>query len=80
MSYDQNGNILTMNQMGLKLNTSSLIDSLVYGYTTNSNKLNYVTDKVNDATSTFGDFLLRRVSLFGYVFGRGAEASDSAVR
>ena len=56
MSYDQNGNILTMNQMGLKLNTSSLIDSLVYGYNSNSNKLNYVTDKQNDANSVLSDF------------------------
>lgn len=58
MSYDQNGNILTMNQMGLKLNTSVLIDSLVYGYYNggNSNRLNYVTDKVNDTATVLGDF------------------------
>jgi len=56
MSYDQNGNILTMSQMGVKINASQLIDSLVYSYNTNSNKLNYVTDKVNDANSLLGDF------------------------
>ncbi|HRI21182.1 MAG TPA: RHS repeat-associated core domain-containing protein, partial [Panacibacter sp.] len=56
ISYDQNGNILTMNQMGLKLNASSLIDSLVYGYNTNSNRLQYVTDKVNDTSAHLGDF------------------------
>ena len=56
ISYDQNGNILTMNQMGLKLNTSSLIDSLVYNYNINSNKLNYVTDKKNDTSAHLGDF------------------------
>lgn len=56
ISYDLNGNILTMNQMGLKLNSSTLIDSLVYGYVTSTNKLNYVTDKVNDTTSHLGDF------------------------
>ena len=42
--------------MGLKLNTSALIDSLVYSYNSNSNKLNYVTDKVNDTSAHLGDF------------------------
>jgi RHS repeat-associated protein len=61
IAYDLNGNILKMNQMGMKptsssLNSSSLIDSLVYGYNSNTNKLNYVTDKVNDTTAKLGDF------------------------
>src|SRR5258708_2667367 len=56
ITYDQNGNILTMNQMGLKLNTSSTIDSLLYGYNSNSNKLNYVTDRTNDTTTLLADF------------------------
>jgi YD repeat-containing protein len=56
MSYDANGNILTMSQKGWKLGGSSVIDSLVYGYNTSSNKLNYVTDKANDANSKLGDF------------------------
>lgn len=56
MSYDQNGNIIRMSQYGVKLNTSALIDSLVYGYQNNSNKLSYVTDKVNDTTTLLGDF------------------------
>ncbi len=56
IGYDMNGNITSMNQMGLKLNSSLLIDSLVYGYNNLSNKLNYVTDKVNDTTAHLGDF------------------------
>jgi RHS repeat-associated protein len=56
LTYDANGNILSMVQKGLKLNTSSIIDSLVYGYNTNSNQLQYVTDKANDANSRLGDF------------------------
>ncbi len=56
MSYDANGNIIKMTQFGLKLNSSSIIDSLVYGYLNQTNKLNYVTDKANDTNSTLGDF------------------------
>lgn len=54
--YDQNGNITNTNQMGLKLNTSVQIDSLSYGYNTNSNRLYYVTDRANDTTAHLGDF------------------------
>jgi RHS repeat-associated protein len=57
LSYDLNGNILSMNKMGNTApNTSTLIDQLQYGYNPNSNQLNYVTDLVNDPTSTLGDF------------------------
>jgi RHS repeat-associated protein len=56
MSYDANGNILSMYQKGLKLNSSSLIDQLTYTYQAGSNKLQKVTDAVNDNTSKLGDF------------------------
>jgi len=56
MSYDGNGNILTMTQKGWKLGGSSVIDSLIYGYNSVSNKLNYVTDKTNDTSTLLGDF------------------------
>ena len=56
MSYDLNGNILTLNQKGLKINTSVTIDSLKYNYVANSNRLNYVTDKLNDPAAKLGDF------------------------
>lgn len=56
MSYDANGNILSMTQKGLKLTSSSVIDSLVYGYNGSTNKLHYVTDKTNDIDTQLGDF------------------------
>jgi len=56
MSYDANGNITSMNQKGLKINASPLIDQLAYTYQTYSNKLSQVTDAVNDNTSMLGDF------------------------
>ncbi len=56
MSYDANGNIITMNQKGLKINTSPLIDQLAYTYQTNSNKLSKVVDAVVDKDSKLGDF------------------------
>jgi hypothetical protein len=56
MSYDANGNILSMTQNGFKLTGSAPIDQLAYGYNANSNRLNTVVDNVNDPTSTLGDF------------------------
>jgi RHS repeat-associated protein len=56
ISYDNNGNILSLNQMGMKINAKSLIDSLVYSYNPNSNQVNYITDKANDTTAHIGDF------------------------
>ena len=56
LTYDANGNILTMNQNGLKINSSSAIDQLTYTYQSNSNKLSKVVDALNDNTSTLGDF------------------------
>ncbi len=57
MSYDANGNIVTMNQKGLKLNTSPTIDQLIYTYTTTSNKLTKVTDAIVTADNgKLGDF------------------------
>jgi len=58
LNYDFNGNILSMNQFGLKPNaTSSVpIDLLSYNYQSGSNKLQQVSDGVNDNASTLGDF------------------------
>lgn len=56
ITYDANGNLLNMNQKGWKLGGSILIDSMAYGYITNSNKLSYVTDRSNDSTTLLGDF------------------------
>jgi len=56
ISYDANGNILSMSQRGYKIGGSSAIDSLTYGYFTNTNRLRYVYDLANDTASKLGDF------------------------
>lgn len=56
MSYDANGNILTMNQLGWKLGGSQTIDSLLYTYTASTNKLLNVIDRKNDTATKLGDF------------------------
>lgn len=56
LTFDANGNILSMNQKGLKLTTSSAIDQLKYTYQTNSNKLQQVYDTANDNASKLSDF------------------------
>ncbi len=57
LSYDENGNILTMTQKGFKLGaTSAIIDQLNYTYYSNSNKLKNVRDQLNDPLSKLGDF------------------------
>lgn len=56
ISFDANGNILTMTQKGLLLGQSQVIDNLKYTYKTNSNQLLNVTDFSNDALSQLGDF------------------------
>jgi len=55
-AYDANGNILHMQQWGIKGIASSQIDDLAYTYNTNSNQLAKVTDAFSDATTTLGDF------------------------
>src|SRR5215217_3465343 len=47
-AYDGNGNILSMQQKGLNLNISALIDRLNYSSLPNSNKLQAVMDTAND--------------------------------
>ncbi|MBV4360612.1 DUF6443 domain-containing protein [Pinibacter aurantiacus] len=56
LSYDANGNIITMNQMGLKGTSSDFIDKLAYHYIPGTNKLLEVIDAKNDANSSLGDF------------------------
>jgi RHS repeat-associated protein len=56
MSYDQNGNILSLWRKGmLQTNTFDYTDKLGYSYGTYSNKLDAVTDAVNGNLNT-GDF------------------------
>ena len=56
LSYDENGNILSMKQKGLKLGGSVVIDDLSYNYSSNSNQLLNVIDGSNDAQTSLGDF------------------------
>ncbi|MEI7473118.1 MAG: hypothetical protein WCJ85_12730, partial [Chitinophagaceae bacterium] len=56
LTYDANGNILSMYQKGLKINSSSFIDKLQYTYLPNSNKLLNVIDLSNDPDTKLGDF------------------------
>ncbi|HLY68678.1 MAG TPA: DUF6443 domain-containing protein, partial [Puia sp.] len=58
LQYDANGNILLMQQKGLQVNTSSVIDHLQYSYLQTgawSNKLGSVTDNSGN-TAPLGDF------------------------
>lgn len=55
VSYDANGNIMSLNRKGLISASSGTVDNLTYGYQTYSNQLSYVTD--NGGTSAeLGDF------------------------
>ncbi|HCL05801.1 MAG TPA: hypothetical protein DHW64_07495, partial [Chitinophagaceae bacterium] len=55
-AYDANGNILKMQQWGLKLNQSPQVDNLTYHYSTDNNLLKNVVDGVNDTQTVLGDF------------------------
>ncbi|HEY5370684.1 MAG TPA: DUF6443 domain-containing protein, partial [Hanamia sp.] len=57
LSYDANGNILSMTQRGFTVGGSSAVDSLTYNYLNSdgSNKLMGVTDAANNPTSLLGD-------------------------
>ncbi len=55
LTYDANGNILSMNQKGFWINGSNYIDQLTYTYNTTSNKLLKVVDAVGTQTK-LGDF------------------------
>ncbi|NSL88969.1 hypothetical protein ECE50_019160 [Chitinophaga sp. Mgbs1] len=56
LSYDANGNIQSMKQLGLIGGQKGTIDDLTYTYENNSNKLKHVYDKVNNVASRLGDF------------------------
>ena len=53
--YDANGNIISMTQNGLLLNSSPAIDNLNYTYPANSNRLQKIDDIANNPSSTLGD-------------------------
>ncbi|MET0393502.1 MAG: DUF6443 domain-containing protein, partial [Chitinophagaceae bacterium] len=55
-AYDANGNILRMQQWGLKGFSSPQIDDLHYTYSSHTNKLKNVIDGYNDTGTGLGDF------------------------
>jgi RHS repeat-associated protein len=55
LTYDANGNILTLKQRALEIGSPVTIDSLKYTYFTNSNQLQKVSDAISD-NSPLGDF------------------------
>jgi RHS repeat-associated protein len=73
-AYDQNGNILFMQQEAWQLGGSHLIDSLKYTYYNNSNKLKNVIDGDNNPATTLGDF--RTSSLSPYANSKTTAAID----
>ena len=82
LSYDANGNIINMKQMGLKVGGSSLIDDLVYTYSanstgaqTNSNRLQNVKDNNSDAQTVLGDF--RYSAAYTTVLGGTAKSNTT---
>lgn len=56
LTFDANGNIKTMDQKGLTITGSSLIDQLRYTYEENSNRLQNVMDLSNNPQTQLGDF------------------------
>ncbi len=58
ITYDANGNLVTMTQRGFTVGGSSVIDSLTYNYINpdSSNRLIEVTDAAMDSTSLLEDF------------------------
>ena len=69
-AYDANGNILGMTQKGLKLNTSPVIDKMLYQYLPNSNKLLSVTEDgtIGSADNKLGDFTDKNTSNDDYSY------------
>jgi RHS repeat-associated protein len=56
LTYDANGNILTMIEKGWKIGESNTIDNLAYNYIPNTNKLQNVIDSYSDPQTILGDF------------------------
>ncbi len=56
IAYDANGNILSLFQKGIQINTSTYIDKLRYEYINNGNKALKVNDEISTPTGKTGDF------------------------
>jgi RHS repeat-associated protein len=79
LTYDANGNIKTMLQKGMVGTTSKTIDSLVYSYSANSNKLSGVRDIDSSITRSamLGDFIDGNTGATDYTYdGNGNMIAD----
>jgi RHS repeat-associated protein len=79
-AYDANGNILGMQQWGLKGLSSAKIDSLAYSYIANSNRLQAVTEggSIGSADHKLADFTDRNTSGTDYSYDvNGNMVSDA---
>jgi RHS repeat-associated protein len=56
IGYDANGNILSMFQKGVQINTSTFIDKLHYKYINGGNRTLKVSDEISSPNSKAGDF------------------------
>lgn len=75
-AYDENGNILKMQQWGLKLTSSIPLDNLTYTYFSSSNKLSSVGDGVT-TDNKVGDFTDKNTSGNDYGYDKnGNMVSD----
>ena len=76
LSYDANGNILNMNQRGWKVGGSVTIDSLLYTYMSNTNKLLNVLDRKNDTATRLGDFRSSKAYMIALSHNKTTAATD----
>ena len=76
LTYDVNGNLLTMNQSGWKLGGSVTIDSLLYTYVSNTNKVLNVVDRKNDTATRLGDFRSSKTYMTSLNNSKTTSASD----
>ena len=76
LSYDANGNTLSMQQKGWKLSGSTMIDNLSYNYYSNSNRLKNVIDGSNDEQTKLGDFRSSQAYMTSLNHNKTASATD----
>ncbi|HTN06665.1 DUF6443 domain-containing protein [Agriterribacter sp.] len=76
LSYDANGNLITLNQRGLKLSASETLDSLLYTYYDNGNRLKNVLDRKNDTATKLGDFRSSKLYMTALSNNKTTSATD----
>lgn len=75
-AYDANGNILQMQQWGLKVTGPSQIDNMTYHYHTNTNRLKTIIDANNDVQTKLGDFRSSSIYLTALGGTKTSSATD----